>query len=38
MNVLPVFMATNAEPWAWLSAWQDLTTASLSACLLTFGK
>ena len=32
MNVLPVFMATSAEPCAWLSAWHALSTASLSAC------
>ena len=38
MNVLPVFMATRAEPCAWLSPWHDLMTANLSACCTDVGK
>ena len=38
MNVLPVFIMTSAEPWAWLSVWQERTTASSSACSRTLGK
>jgi len=38
MKVLPVFIATSAEPWAWLSVWQERMTASRSACSRTRGK
>ena len=38
MNVLPVFIATKAEPCAWLSVWHERITASLSACSRNAGK
>lgn len=37
MDVLPVFIATSAEPWAAVEGY-DRMTASLSACPRTIGK
>ena len=38
MSGLPVFICTSAEPWAWVSVWQERITAILSACSRIFGK
>ena len=38
MSGLPVFICTSAEPWAWVSVWQERITAILSACSRVFGK